>query len=394
MTSFNKNSIDSIAKKIVSTLDQLDDDKKGSGKGIISADTWNNIFQAKEKGGKEILQKISVFNAEKSIKYYLKQCMGKNTESVNDIGQRWLDAVLEKEEINSCKNTKIETSNIDIKPEVAVSTYVDKSVPEDVINFEFKNYKIAQSQKQMAKTIANIKHYIHQEIEKRGIGESKVDVEYWTNIINNVVSQYNVSPEIITSIISRECTFVKNISKSCGRGAMALTGIAIRSFFPGSKGNWHETFKKLDKKLLDDILYVKDSNGDFVTNSDGTPKLKYKNYNELLMACGKDDELSIKVGSLFFEMKYAEAVAEKTYGRVTWENVDRVIDKIKSGELIISEQKNEECIALAVTNYNGNDNTMIKNNKRVVIKKDYGTDVMDSLRSHGYNFAEQNIIKS
>lgn len=112
MTSLNQNSINTLVKEIASTLDRIDDNKKGYGKGTISANTWNKVFNAKEKGGKEIREKMSVFNAEKSIKYYLNKHAVKTQEDANDIGQRWLLSLQEKDDENKVPAEKKESCTV------------------------------------------------------------------------------------------------------------------------------------------------------------------------------------------------------------------------------------------------------------------------------------------
>ena len=393
-----KNVASSLAKQIAQELDKLDGNP---GDGKISSEVWNNVFKAKEKGGNEIKSYISIFNAEKSIQHYLNKVASNN--DVNEVGNSWLESLKPKADEADAKEaeqqkTVSDAPSVEPTPIVAqpVSTAVHTMREIVVVGDASVSKRAKEAMAKLndnATQIREITDLIKQELAKKGINESKVDIPYWAERIARVSSKFSIPKEIIVSIISKETVFAKNISNKNGKGAMALTGIAIRSFFPTGQGNWNDVYQQLDKDLLDDILYQKDQNGNFVADSKGKPVLKYKSAEELLTACGKDDELSMKVGSLIFEMKYAEAVARKKFGRSTYANVPRAIAQLKSGEITLSENENTACVADAVKNYNGCDTIVKRHGKLVAIKDDYKRDVMDSLKVQGYNFAEQNIIK-
>lgn len=395
------NSANLKAKQIAQELDRHD----GKSDNLITADTWNNVFKAKEKGGKEIRSCISVFNAEKSIKTYLKR-NALSESGRNDVGEAWLqDVVNPKSGENpddppkngNEQRTALLSGIASYTPapfvEQPVSTAVYRGPEIVIIGDASASKRASEAFAKLKDASRDTESIIKQELAKKGIPESVVDIPYWSHRIATVSSKYSIPKEIIVSIISKETGFRKNIANSYGKGAMALTGIAIRSFFPSGQGNWNDIYQQLDNELLQDILYKKDANGDFIKDANGNYVLKYHSSQELLAACGKDDELSIKVGYLIFEMKYAEAVAEKKYGRSTYANVPKVIDQLKSGELTLTEEENIACVGQAVKNYNGCSTMVRRHGKLVAIKDDYKRDVMDSLKVYGYNFAEQNIIK-
>lgn len=392
-----------LAKQIAQRLDKLD----GNTDNFISSHAWNNIFGAKSKGGNEIRTKISVFNAEKSINNYLQKASNSKNERAN-IGLNWFNALIEQtdentEEIDAKKEIPkkqnfADSNNSVLSPiiERAVSTAVYK-VPENIIAGDFSASKrtalALTKETDYVNKIHSIESLIKKEIAKKGINESSIDISYWAERIARVSSEFDIPKEVMVSIISKETGFKKNVSNKNGKGAMALTGIAIRSFFPIGRGNWNDIYQQLNNDLLQDILYKKDSSGNMIKDSKGKPILKYKSSQELLMACGKDDELSMKVGSLIFEMKYAEAVATKKYGRATYANIPKVIRQLKNGEITLTESENKTCVGQAVKNYNGCNTMIRRNGKLIAIKDDYRRDVMDSLKVQGFNFAEQNIIK-
>ena len=212
---------------------------------------------------------------------------------------------------------------------------------------------------------------IKKEIQKRHL--KNIDIQYWSKIVDKVANQSDFPKEILVSIIGRETKFAKNIASKNGHGAMQQTTIAIEDFFPSSKGNWNGIYDKLDSKLLNDILYKKDANGNILKDKTGKPILKYRNAEELYIACGKDDELSVKTGVLLFRMQYAKAVARGNYGSASYATVPKAIDQIKAGNISLSQ--NEYYVRNAIQNYNGSS-----------LKRNYGEDVVDSLKQHKFNF--------
>ena len=217
---------------------------------------------------------------------------------------------------------------------------------------------------------------IRTEIDKRGL--KNIDIAYWTEKINNVANKYNISANILTSIISRETAFKKNVTGVNGKGAMQQTTIAVKDFFPGKQGRF-DIYHQLDSKLTEDILFKKDAKGNLIKNGKGEPALKYGSYNELLRACAKDDELSIKVGALLFKMQYTSAIA-----RSSGKKLETVITELNENKLNIPESKNKQYIASAIQWYNGSPRYMYN----------YRKDVLDSLRRQNFDFAEPIIRKN
>ena len=392
------NDIKIIARQIAQKLDELDGkDNK------ISSETWKKHAVSKFGAKDNVNIYISVFYAEKSIALYLKR--NANDNDIKDIGQNWLDSLSKKtpenepaKDIAKTETTHLTSLNNDkylnALEEKAVSTQTQKPVI-DEITLNTNKDKASKKLTKMIEGNLDLKVYnlIRQEIEKLNLDSSKIDISYWSEKIASVSKNYDIPYKLLVSIISRETRFTKNASGKNGHGAMQLTTIAIKSFFPSTSYGWNKIYQQMDNKLMNDILYVKDSNGKFKTDSNGNKILKYKNPTELLKACGKDDELSMKVGTLIFEMKYAEAVAAQRYGKGTFANIPKVIAQLQSGNLKLSTNENTICIGNAVRNYNGNKAKIKRNGKYVAVREDYRREVMDSLKVNGYNFAEQIITK-
>lgn len=407
MTKVNEN-LKALARQIAQELNKKDGSTADN---RITAKHWN-VFAA-DKGGKSIGKYIEIPRAELSIYTYLKRNANSNKER-EDLGAKWLNQLAEITEVEEKKspgtinkvpevivtsNKKAATNGIELTEnidmpdissiELPVSATVAKPDVSNMPTFNPTTFAAALK----ADLNPKIDILIKDEIKKRGLDEDKVDIRYWEEKIQRVSTRFHIPEEILVAIISKETRFRKNLSGSNGKGAMQLTGIAIRSFFPGASGSWFDLYKQMDSKLLEDILYKKDMFGKLIMKNN-KPVLKYNNWNELLTACGKDDELSIKVGSLIFEMKYVEAVATEKFGRSTWANIPQAIEKLQSGEFELGENTNRRCISQAIRNYNGNNARIRIRGTVMAVKDDYQRDVMDSLRNHGFDFAEPIIRKS
>ena len=223
---------------------------------------------------------------------------------------------------------------------------------------------------------------ITNEARKRGVDINNIDIDYWTEKISDAAEKYNIPEVLLIAIIGQETNgkFTKNINSSTGAGPMQITGITVKDFFPSKGNGWTNIYKNMNEKLLNDILYKKDKNGNFIKDRKGDYVLKYPTPKALRDACTKDDELGIKVGLLCFEMKYVKAVAQKKYGKATYANIPKVIEGIKSGEITLNENENKNVIKTALKNYNS-------------VFNSYAATVIDSLATHGLNFKDLYFIK-
>ena len=239
-----------------------------------------------------------------------------------------------------------------------------------------KNNKIEDYNNNTSKTDDMIKN----EGLKRKKELNENDIKYWAEKIDSVAKKFNIPEALLVSIIGQETNFTKNINSSTGAGPMQVTTITISDFFPSPKNGWNEIYKEMDEELLNDILYKKDNNGNFVKNNKGEYILKYSTPKELREACSKDDELGIKVGLLCFEMKYVKAVGQKKFGKATSANIPKIINGIKDGTIQLSETENKNCIKTALKNYNS-------------VFKTYANTLVDSLAMHGFKFEDLYFIK-
>ena len=182
----------------------------------------------------------------------------------------------------------------------------------------------------------NIKSLMQKELDKRKIKLSAKDKEYWANLINKTSNKYHVAPELLITIISKECGFEKHLTESTGAGPMGMTTAAIEAFTPkdskGRKNDWYNIFNKMHPELLKDILKYSQS-----------PK-------QLRQMAGKNDELGILMGILTYEIKYCSEAAKKLYGKANYGTIPKAIDKIVNGGYRLDDAAS---IKNSLRNYNG-----------------------------------------
>ena len=229
--------------------------------------------------------------------------------------------------------------------------------------------------------LPSVNSMILEEAKKRGVDKQSIDIAYWVEKIENVSEKYDVPPALLVSIIGQETNgkFDKNINSSNGAGPMQITTISIKDFFPEAKGNWYEIYKSMNADLLNDILYKKDEEGNFIKDAKGNNILKYASPQELRKACAENDELGMQVGLICFEMKYVKAVAKKEYGRATYANIPKVIKGLKEGFIILDENEQKDVVRSALKNYNS-------------VYNSYPKAVIDSLSHYNFNYEDLSLI--
>ncbi len=286
------------------------------------------------------------------------------------------------------KLTKSKTKFFDSKNSIFTEQYTaaQDAIPDtrkDVIPMKAIPSKAKTNAKEEAETpLQNTSDMIIKEAETRNVKLSPEDIKYWAEKADMIAKEYNIPVALLISIIGQETNgkFNKNINSINGAGPMQIVEVSVRDFFPGAKGSWHDIYKSMNEELLNDILYEKDKDGNFIKNDNGEYVLKYKSAKELRNACAKDDSLGMKVGLLCFEMKYVKAVAAKKYGRATYGNVPKIIKGIQDSSIILNENENKSAIEIALKNYNS-------------VFKSYAGTVIDSLEMHGVNFQDLYFIK-
>lgn len=208
---------------------------------------------------------------------------------------------------------------------------------------------------------------VRKEAQNKKIKLSNEDLKYWSTHIDNIAKRYNVPAALMVAIVSRETGFTKHVNSSNGAGPMGVTTIAVKDFFPSKDNGWTKIYQNMDGKLLNDILNTRTKDGRKITSP-----------QQLRAECAKNDKLGMQVGLLAFEMNYCKAVAKKIYGKADYNTIPKAIQKIKSGYRL-NAKENERCITTALKNYNS-------------VFATYAPAVVDSLKTHGLNFAGLTFI--
>ena len=215
-------------------------------------------------------------------------------------------------------------------------------------------------------------------VEKK-FGKNFGSAQYWADKIDRIASEFDFPREIMIAKVSREVTFQKNVICKDQRGCMQVRPTAVRAMFPGAAGNWFEKYKELDEKLLNDILYKKDQNGNYLKDSKGNLIPKYSSWQQLHQAC-QNDEISLKVGILYDKMQLAESLTAEKYGtKKVYAHVSETIAKLKE-KTSVSPEENLRYIKKMETRYNGS--------------PQYGKAITDSIIRMGFNLRVPIIKKA
>lgn len=279
-------------------------------------------------------------------------------------------------EINSRKNTPKE---IETKPmkEVTVTEKAPKK----------ETSKVAPGTNKTNVSIVKTISLVNDEMGRKGVpieggkkfGKNFGSAEYWANLIDKVSSEFDFPKEILIAKVSKEVTFQKNKIAGDQHGCLQIRNTAVRAMFPGAPGNWHEKYKELDEKLLNDILYKKDDHGKFLKDANGKMIPKYSKWQDLLKDCN-NDEISLKVGALYDKMQMAEALTAEKYGsRGIYKNLSKTITELKE-KTNISPKENLNNIRKMETRYNGSSS--------------YGKAITDSIVRMGMDLSEPIIRKT
>lgn len=127
----------SIANEIAKELDRKD----GKEDGKIDKTVWNDFV--KDKHGKTVDRYITIFNATKSINYYLRIDSGSETQNKNDLGAKWLSDLTDEQvnnEINtiSAKDIKMAKELRNLKPSDSVKNS-NKGIDRKILKKAFDN---------------------------------------------------------------------------------------------------------------------------------------------------------------------------------------------------------------------------------------------------------------
>lgn len=213
---------------------------------------------------------------------------------------------------------------------------------------------------------------IENEAKSHYVDKKTIDMKYWSDLVYKVSKKYNIPPEIVVAILSKESNGTFNISETnCenGSGPMQMTTSGAASFHPTEKGNWYDLYNKLDPKLTADTVGTKENP-------------RYTSARECKDECAKDAEYGTMAGILKFKGCYVDAVGMVVYGskQVTWANTQKALNGLQNGTIKLTNAQKEECMRLAFEIYNGADH-----------KKSYAESCMQSLKGMNFDFNKEII---
>lgn len=230
---------------------------------------------------------------------------------------------------------------------------------------EVLNKKISDAIKRLEKenNLRRTEKTITELMREKGGTLSEEDTRYWAELINKNSEEVNISPALIASVIAKETGFEKNQSSPTGEGPMQVVTITIRDMFSDSNGGRKRLYDLIDKETMNKILYQTNAEGKPLLDKNGNPVRKYNSPSAIRVACGKNDDLGIKVGIMCLKMKFAESIA-----RSKGLPLEKTIKGLKSGELKLQQKELEGIIVTTLKNYNS-------------VFQEYAPAVVDSLKN-------------
>lgn len=187
---------------------------------------------------------------------------------------------------------------------------------------------------------------MEKEIKNTGKLFSKADVSYWSKLIAENSKASGISPEILAAIIAVETKFEKNVNSNNGAGPMQVVSISLQDMFSDTEGRL-SLYNKIDRNMMNSILYECDSSGKPIKNKKGEPVRKYKSVDALRKACTKDDNLAIKAGIMCLKMNYVQALAD--YKGMT---LKQSIDAVKTKKIKLSFVEQQRVLTNALKSFN------------------------------------------
>jgi len=411
----NIRDLDLKISQIVNILDR-NDNKNNKANGFIEADEWKRFVQSDNfvKGkGNLVSFRIQNKDAKNSIISYLSKQTKTEQEKI-DLAQRWLDKLTEeadKKFQNNLKNQNIETKlSKTAEPLKPIEPSESMNIVPPVVNFNLIESVLQQNQELIEqlsidrfienpeKQKEKITGLMQNEIQRRNdpyIDVNKIDFEYWSEKIYNVSKYYKVQPALLIAIMAQETLgkFDKNVDCSSGHGIMGITiGTAGDILKYRTKA-----FLAVDQELAEDILYLKDENGNIMTDKNGEPTKRYKNPDDLLKACVNDEELCLKVGLLVFEMKFMHQIvrkkskiSKKDQSTIAFnKQIEMTKEQFASGEIKLSQTEIINYMDIAAEKYNNCTSPYTKGpNKGRIVKDVYHEQVTDSLKYNNYDYSQ------
>ncbi|MCM1003679.1 MAG: hypothetical protein NC408_04985 [Candidatus Gastranaerophilales bacterium] len=192
----------------------------------------------------------------------------------------------------------------------------------------------------------DMKANIAREAEYRGTKLTKEEIDEWNKVIIAEAKRYNVPPEVLTVIISRECHFIDPNNKD---GCMQVIPSSVNGI-------------KQDKWGIYNIVNQECRN-------DTVQSLKTHNLS--------DRSTGIKAGLLIFQTNYAQAVAKlKGWYAGNQPDIEKAANGLKDGSITLTPSEAKEVMRMALRDYNGSK-----------LKESYASDCIERLDEMGYDYS-------
>lgn len=192
----------------------------------------------------------------------------------------------------------------------------------------------------------DMKANIASEAEYRGTKLTEEEIEKWNQTITEEAKRYNVPPEVITVIISRECHFID--PKNNKDGCMQVIPSSVRSI---KQDKWG-IYDKVNQECRNDTIQ----------------NLKTHDLT--------DRNTGIKAGLLIFQTNYAQAVARIKGWKVGKQpNIEKAANALREGTVTLTPSEAKEAMRMALRDYNGSS-----------LKESYAADCIKRLDSMGYDY--------
>ncbi len=189
---------------------------------------------------------------------------------------------------------------------------------------------------------------IASEAKYRGTELTEEEIEEWNKTIVAEAQRYNVPPEVLTVIISRECHFIdpENNKDGCMQ--------VIPSSVSGIKKDKWGIYDKVNQECRNDTIQ----------------SLKTHNLT--------DRSTGIKAGLLIFQTNYAQAVARIKGWKVGKQpDIAKAAKALKDGTVTLTPSEAKEAMRMALRDYNGSS-----------AKESYAADCIKRLDAMGYDYTK------
>ena len=194
--------------------------------------------------------------------------------------------------------------------------------------------------------VVDMKENIAREAKYRGTELTEAEIEKWNKVIVTEAKRYNIPPEVLTVIISRECHFID--PKNNKDGCMQVIPSSLKNI---KRDKWG-IYEQVNSECRNDTI------------------LNLKTHDLT------DRSTGIKAGVLIFQTNYAQAVARIKGWRVGKQpDIAKAAEALKNGTVTLTPKEAKEVMRMALRDYNGSS-----------LKNSYAADCINRLDLMGYDY--------